>query len=120
MNLHSIAASTALHYGIPIEDLLGTDRSKRFSHPRQTVCYLAYKNLPLSLPEVGRALGRDHTTVMHANRCVGERMNAELMADHAAILAGADSEPELSPWVFRTRRCAPIFKTIRHTQEASQ
>ncbi len=53
-------------FGIPKEDLLGRDRSRRVALPRQVVMYLLREESKISLPQIGETLGgRDHTTVMY-------------------------------------------------------
>lgn len=53
------------HYSIGKRALLGKGRSKMMVHPRQVLMYLLRTELNLPLEEVGRLVGRDHTTVMH-------------------------------------------------------
>jgi chromosomal replication initiator protein len=54
-------------FGISMERLLGRDRSREVSLPRQVAMYLMRQEANVSLPQIGEAVGgRDHTTVMHA------------------------------------------------------
>ncbi len=56
----------AQYYHIKVEDLVGRDRSKEITMPRQMAMYLVREETDASLPEIGQMLGgRDHTTVMH-------------------------------------------------------
>ena len=60
-------ATVANAYGLGIADLRGQRRSKVFSHPRMIAMWLAAELLTdKSLPQLGRAFKKDHTTVMHA------------------------------------------------------
>lgn len=53
-------------FGIPIERMLGRDRSKDVALPRQIVMYLLREEANISLPQIGEALGgRDHTTILY-------------------------------------------------------
>ena len=54
------------HYQIGLTDLKSTRRERKIARPRQLAMYLAKVLTPLSLPDIGKAFGRDHTTVMHA------------------------------------------------------
>ena len=54
------------HYQIGLSDLKSTRRERKIARPRQLAMYLAKVLTPLSLPDIGKAFGRDHTTVMHA------------------------------------------------------
>ncbi len=71
----AIMAQTADYFGLSIEDLSGSSRSRVLVTARQIAMYLCRELTDLSLPKIGQAFGgRDHTTVMHANRKVREMM----------------------------------------------
>ncbi len=71
----TIMAQTADYFGLTLEDLTGTSRSRVLVTARQIAMYLCREMTDLSLPKIGQAFGgRDHTTVMHANRKVRELM----------------------------------------------
>jgi chromosomal replication initiator protein len=58
--------AVARSFGVPLERLLGRDRSREVALPRQVAMYLLREE-SISLPQIGEALGgRDHTTVMYA------------------------------------------------------
>lgn len=62
------------HFGVKLTDLLSKRKPKSISLPRQICMYLAREHTRLSLQEIGGHFGgRDHTTVMHAHRVVGQR-----------------------------------------------
>jgi chromosomal replication initiator protein len=51
---------------VKVEDLIGRERSKEITTPRQMAMYLVREETDASLPEIGQMLGgRDHTTVMY-------------------------------------------------------
>src|SRR5262249_3041607 len=76
-----IMAQTAAYFGLTIEDLLGSSRSRVLVTARQIAMYLCRELTDLSLPKIGQAFGgRDHTTVMHA-----ERKIRSLMAERRSI-----------------------------------
>ena len=53
-------------FGVPLERMLGRDRSREVALPRQIAMYLLREEANISLPQIGNALGgRDHTTVMY-------------------------------------------------------
>jgi len=61
------------HFKLRIEMMRSDRRAIRFARPRQIAMYLAHTMLPLrSLPVIGKAFGRDHTTVMHAVERIGD------------------------------------------------
>jgi chromosomal replication initiator protein len=63
-----IMAETADYFGLAVEDLTGSSRSRLLVTARQMAMYLTRELTDLSLPKIGQAFGgRDHTTVMHAS-----------------------------------------------------
>lgn len=78
------------HFGVSRRDLLSARRTRTIVRPRQVVAFLGKELTNRSLPELGRLLGgRDHTTVIHAVRKVGELIAAgdPIGEDVAAIRA---------------------------------
>lgn len=71
----TIIAQTASYFGLSIDDLCGTSRSRVLVTARQIAMYLCRELTELSLPKIGQQLGgRDHTTVMHADRKIRSLM----------------------------------------------
>jgi chromosomal replication initiator protein len=77
----TIIAQTAAYFGLTIDDLCGQSRSRVLVNARQIAMYLCRELTELSLPKIGQQFGgRDHTTVMHA-----ERKIRQLMAERRSI-----------------------------------
>ncbi|MFE1769863.1 chromosomal replication initiator protein DnaA [Streptomyces sp. NPDC059008] len=77
----AIMASTADYFGLTIDDLCGSSRSRVLVTARQIAMYLCRELTDLSLPKIGAQFGgRDHTTVMHADRKI-----RALMAERRSI-----------------------------------
>ena len=71
----TIIAATAEYFAITIEDLCGQSRSRVLVTARQIAMYLCRELTELSLPKIGQTFGgRDHTTVMHADRKIRSLM----------------------------------------------
>ncbi len=71
----TIQRETAEYYDLTVDDLCGASRSRQLVIARQIAMYLCRELTELSLPKIGQAFGgRDHTTVMHADRKVRELM----------------------------------------------
>ena len=67
LTIKDIQIIVAAEYGLTMQEMLGVRRAKQFAEPRMIAMWLAYEVLPnKSLPQIGRAFKRDHTTVMHA------------------------------------------------------
>jgi chromosomal replication initiator protein len=76
----TIIAQTAAYFGLPIDDLCGTSRSRVLVTARQIAMYLCRELTDLSLPKIGQQFGRDHTTVMYADRKI-----RTLMAERPSV-----------------------------------
>ena len=71
----TIMAVTAEFFGISMDDLVGSSRSRVLVGARQMAMYLCRELTDLSLPKIGERFGgRDHTTVMHAERKIRAQM----------------------------------------------
>nr|WP_305728555.1 chromosomal replication initiator protein DnaA [Kocuria sp. SM24M-10] len=65
----SILAQTAVYFDITLEELKSKSRTRTLVTARQIAMYLLRELTDMSLPKIGQELGgRDHTTVMHADR----------------------------------------------------
>ncbi|MBB5934101.1 chromosomal replication initiator protein DnaA [Streptomyces zagrosensis] len=77
----AIMAATADYFGHTVDDLCGASRSRVLVTARQIAMYLCRELTDLSLPKIGAQFGgRDHTTVMHADRKI-----RALMAERRSI-----------------------------------
>ena len=73
-----IMTQVAQYFSISVDDLCGQSRTHMLVTARQIAMYLCRELTDLSLPKIGQLFGgRDHTTVMHADRKIrqllGER-----------------------------------------------
>jgi chromosomal replication initiator protein len=70
-----IMTQAAVYFGVSMDDLTGASRSRVLVTARQIAMYLCRELTDLSLPKIGQAFGgRDHTTVMHADRKIRQLM----------------------------------------------
>ncbi|WP_375056606.1 chromosomal replication initiator protein DnaA [Zobellella sp. DQSA1] len=73
VTIDNIQKTVAEYYKIKVADLLSKRRSRSVARPRQLAMALAKELTNHSLPEIGDAFGgRDHTTVLHACRKIGQ------------------------------------------------
>jgi chromosomal replication initiator protein len=71
----TIMAATAEYFGLTMEDLCGSSRSRALVNARQVAMYLCRELTEMSLPKIGQMFGgRDHTTVIHADRKIRAQM----------------------------------------------
>jgi len=77
----TIMGQTAAYFGLSIEDLCGTSRSRVLVTARHIAMYLCRELTDMSLPKIGQQFGgRDHTTVINADRKI-----RSLMAERRSI-----------------------------------
>jgi len=73
--LKQIVAVTARYFAITQAALTGPSRRTSLVAARNIIVHLARRLTSLSYAEIGRALGgRDHTTIMHADRRLAEQL----------------------------------------------
>ena len=75
----TIMAVCSEYYGVSMDDLTGGSRSRVLVEARQIAMYLCRELTEMSLPKIGQAFGgRDHTTVLHAERKIRQVMSERL------------------------------------------
>ncbi|WP_211253091.1 chromosomal replication initiator protein DnaA, partial [Glycomyces tenuis] len=75
VTVEQIMQATAEYFGVQAADLKGNSRSRVLVNARQVAMYLCRELTDMSLPRIGQAFGgRDHTTVMHANKKIRKQM----------------------------------------------
>jgi len=71
ITIEQILDVVTARFSVRLADLQSKKRSKSIAYPRQICMYLARKLTRHSLEEIGGYFGgRDHTTVLHANRTI--------------------------------------------------
>ncbi len=88
LTIDNIIQKVSEHYAVRVSDLNSKQRSRSLVRPRQIAMALAKELTQHSLPEIGRAFGKDHTTVLHAHKKVRELRDADekLRDDYDALL----------------------------------
>lgn len=88
VSIDNIQKTVCDYYAVRLADLLGKSRSRSIARPRQLGMALAKELTRHSLPEIGRAFGgRDHTTVLHADRKIKElrESDTQLESDYVYL-----------------------------------
>jgi chromosomal replication initiator protein len=70
----TIMAATAEYFDTTVEELRGPGKTRALAQSRQIAMYLCRELTDLSLPKIGQAFGRDHTTVMYSQRKILSEM----------------------------------------------
>lgn len=70
----AIMAATAEYFETSLDELRGPGKTRALAQSRQIAMYLCRELTDLSLPKIGQAFGRDHTTVMYAEKKIRAEM----------------------------------------------
>lgn len=85
LRMQDITSAVIDHYGVKLSDMQSKRRSRSVAVPRQICMYLARQLTRHSLEEIGGFFGgRDHTTVLHADKQIKRRRDED--ADFRARL----------------------------------
>jgi len=75
INAATIMAVTAEYFSHSLDELCGPGKTRAVAQARQIAMYLCRELTDLSLPRIGQTFGgRDHTTVMHAQKKIRNEM----------------------------------------------
>ena len=77
VTLGDIEAAVSAFFGITPADMHSSRRTRTVSVARMVAMFLARRNTPMSYPEIGRAMGKNHSSVLLAVK----RMEEALAAD---------------------------------------
>ncbi|TXH05642.1 MAG: chromosomal replication initiator protein DnaA [Nevskiaceae bacterium] len=78
VTIDNIKRTVSGYFNIRLADLSSPRRTRSLARPRQIAMALAKELTQHSLPEIGEAFGKDHTTVLHACRKVAELRQDDL------------------------------------------
>jgi len=87
INPEDLINKIAKYYSLGKRQLLGDSRALPVVRPRQILMYLLRKQVGLPLQEVGRIVGRDHSTVMNSVDRITNLLstNVDIQADIMGI-----------------------------------
>lgn len=64
-------------FDITYDEIQSKKRNSYLNIPRQIIMYLCRQYTSISLAELGKLLGRDHTTIMHGTENIKEKMESD-------------------------------------------
>ncbi|MDR2690017.1 MAG: chromosomal replication initiator protein DnaA [Azoarcus sp.] len=82
LSIEYIQKTVADYYKIKVSDMHAKKRTRAVARPRQVAMWLAKDLTAMSLPAIGEAFGRDHTTVLHACRTVTALRQEDSQLNH--------------------------------------
>ena len=87
ITIEDIQKAVADFYLLKLSDLKSTRRDRKIARPRQIAMWLSKSMTTKSLPDIGSAFERDHTTIIHAVRTIDElkQKDQQLAADLALL-----------------------------------
>lgn len=72
-----ILEEVSTYSGIPTDKIIGASKSKDIVMARQIMIYLITEMTDLSLPAIGRFIGRDHTTALYGRDKIAAKIKAD-------------------------------------------
>lgn len=78
ITLPNIQQVVTNYYRLKANDLVSKSRASNIAKPRQMAMFISRELTKHSLPEIGRAFARDHSTVMHACRKIQNDLETDL------------------------------------------
>lgn len=77
LTVEEIQKVVADYFDIRMADMTSNRRPQNIAFPRQVAMYLCRELTEQSLPTIGAAFSRNHATVLHACRLVGDKLKAD-------------------------------------------
>jgi chromosomal replication initiator protein len=99
-SIESIQEAVCSTLSVSRKELLSTSRVAHITQARQLSMFLARELTPLSLAQIARAFGRDHSTVLYAVRTVSKQLDpgsdaSEMLDRVRQLINSPDRFPKL-------------------------
>jgi hypothetical protein len=111
-SITEIQRATAAEYGLTRDELLGRDRRRRYSRPRQVAMALSRELTNHSYLRIARNFGRDHSTVIHAIQKVAERAGRRELRKMNAVRAKLLADGGLRLRARREQQAAIVLERL--------
>lgn len=72
LNTRAISEMVGRQFAVSMSEMESKSRKKSISYPRQVAMYLSRKHTDQTLADIGKVFKRDHSTVLHAVKVIGE------------------------------------------------
>jgi hypothetical protein len=73
----AVVAEVCAKHSVPIRAVMSQRRQKELVKARQEICWRLREETTWSLPQIGRFLGRDHTSILHSCRAYEATLRGE-------------------------------------------
>ena len=77
VSLENVMEAVVSVTGVPAEKVFGKDRMREVASARHMFCYMARKYTNASLGNVGKFLGRDHTTAINSVKVCNDMLDTK-------------------------------------------
>ncbi len=81
VTVERILLKVSRKYGIPIEDIKSRKRTKEVASARHITIFLIRKLTDMSLPAIGKYMGRDHTTILSSLDTIESELKTNVTLD---------------------------------------
>ncbi len=81
VTVEKILDKVAKKFGISVEDIKGTKRTKEIAYARHISIFLIRKLTDMSLPKIGKLLKRDHSTILSSLKTVERELGGSTQTD---------------------------------------
>jgi chromosomal replication initiator protein len=72
LNTRAISEMVGRQFAVSMSEMESKSRKKSITYPRQVAMYLSRKHTDQTLADIGKVFKRDHSTVLHAVKVIGE------------------------------------------------
>ena len=77
MTIEKILEEVGRSYGVSAADIKGKKRTQNIAEARKMAMYIIRQVCELSMEDIGKEFGRDHSTVVYSISNVGEKMEKD-------------------------------------------
>ncbi len=81
VTIDRILEKVAKKYGVSVEDIKGTKRTKDIAYARHIAIYMIRKLTSMSLPQIGKLFKKDHTTILSSIKTIERELGANSMTE---------------------------------------
>jgi hypothetical protein len=90
VSVRLVFETVATMHGFALKQMLQTRRTADLVRPRQIAMHLAYVHTKLSTPAIGRLIGRDHTTIVHAHQHIAQLRRDDAVFERVVAVIEAE------------------------------
>lgn len=118
IGLVSIIDAVCEVFEVTRDELMCASRLRRLAYPRFATYYLGWLHTKRSIANIGRFMGRDHTTILYGrDKCIALRASDDSFAEKLAAAKELAFELEHRKELAAQRELAEVQKALRLEEE---